>query len=242
MFLNILIIIIGILINLFGIWQSQIIGWLPSKFRKILFSSVGCLIIITGVFNIVLDQRRTEETRKLKEERLILTDLKIKYEIIGPLTKNTQVGQILGSRLMLKVYSRKDSTNTPFYLYSPTIWNVAALPSNQVMVNIIFSSSPELPLIGKRINSLEKYDAIKFPLGVMARAMNLRKVNQIIEMIQAVYINGIEIRRVELSSGSMHDNPEFEILETTVNEWFSRPFRNVEKEYLKAIKESTEIE
>ncbi|MCK4251889.1 hypothetical protein KAX97_10595, partial [candidate division WOR-3 bacterium] len=74
MFLNILIIIIGILINLFGIWQSQIIGWLPSKFRKILFSSVGCLIIITGVFNIVLDQRRTEETRKLKEERLILTD------------------------------------------------------------------------------------------------------------------------------------------------------------------------
>jgi hypothetical protein len=35
-------------------------------------------------------------------------------------------------------------------------------------------------------------------------------------------------------------NPELEMKQTTVNEWFSRPFRNCEKEYLLALEKSSQ--
>lgn len=241
MFLGLILTLIVILIGLFGIWQDKFLSHMYSRKKIRILHIVSFLIILVGISNGILVVIESYEKRKLKEERLVLTDLKIKYEIIGPLTKNTQVGHIFGSKLVLKVFNRTDSSITPFYLYSPTIWDVDKLTTNQAKVNIIFGSSPELPLIGKRIKSLEKYDAIKFPLGMIAKAMNLRKANQIIKIIEVVYVNAIEVRRFELQFDTKM-TIDFEISVTAEQVWFSRPFRNVEEEYLKVILKSARVE
>ncbi|MBA7665738.1 hypothetical protein ES703_73812 [subsurface metagenome] len=225
-------------------WQERFFAGAHTKLRKKILCSVSILIIVVGIINIVLYLEGISETRRLKEERLILTELKVKFEVIGPLTEDTQVAHIFGSPIRLEVLSKRDTLITPFYLSSPIRWDVKALPSNQAMIKIFFSCDPEMPLIGKRIKLLERYDAIKVPLGKIAKSLNLSKVTQIVQIMFAIYVNGIEVRRVDFPSKEelTWGYTDLEMNEKIVHEWYSRPFRNIEQEYLQTLCESTNYE
>jgi len=242
MVIGVLLIIFGILISLFGVWQSIILRKIHSLKRKVLIYAVSILITALGVVNIVILRKESCELKRLHQERLILTDLKIKFEILAKRDENTRSIQIIGSQLKINIYSKKDTLVTSFYLQAPLEWDILTLPEEQVMCNIFFCSHPEIPPVGKRIILLEKYDSIKFPLGRIAKEMGIKRVNQILKVVEGIYINGIEARRVEFPIENVRGNTELEISESYVQEWFSKPFRGIEECYLQAVKESTEIQ
>ena len=234
-----MLILISVLIGLFGVWQNKFLSRINLEKKKRVLYIISFLIIFVGILKGILVIGDSYEIRKLKEERLILSSLKIKYEIIGPSNRNAHIGHILGTRLRLRVYNKKDSMISPFYLYSPNIWDITELPSNQIKANIIFNSSPDLFVIGKRVKFLEKYDVIEFPLGIIAKAMNLTNINDITSITQVIYINGLEIRRLEKLLDNLYNNQKFEITDMIVSGWTGRPFRNIEQEYLNAIRKSS---
>lgn len=204
---------------------------------------ISFLIVVIGISNTISYIKESQEKTKLERERLILTDLKIKFEISASLTEKTGSSHIVGSRLAMKIYSRKDTLMTPFYLLGPTIWYVSALQGNVAKVDIVFESDPEIPVIGKRIKFLEKYDGIEFPLGAIVRRMPLSKVHHIIEVTEVVYINGIEIRKVELPIGNRVEISAIDrdIIDRIASGWWN-PFRNCEEEYLNALRKSSNTE
>lgn len=66
MFLGILLIVVGVLISLFGVWQSQILKDIPSKWRKILIYSVSILLIIFGLINIGFYVNQNSKIKQLE--------------------------------------------------------------------------------------------------------------------------------------------------------------------------------
>lgn len=234
-----MLLVVGALIPLFGWWREIILKKTHTKLKKIVLYTTSVVIIMIGLINIITFVKTTQASNQLRSERLILTDLKIKFEIQCSVNQNPNVGHIIGAPLKLQVYSKKDTLLTPFYLTSPIDWDIIKLPSDQIKANIFFSADPEMPFIGKRIIQLERYDAIKYPLGLIAKSLNLTKTSQIIKIVEAIYVNGIAIRRVEMPIELSWGNSDMLIKNTTINEWYSRPFRSCEKEYLLALKKSS---
>jgi len=203
---------------------------------------ISIVIVIIGIANVVLFKKESSESQRLYEDRLILRDLKVKFEILGPMTEDTRAGRIFGSPLKLEVYSTKDTLLNPFYLYAPTVWDVSILKSNQVKVNIFFNSDPETPLIGKRMRLLERYDAIKFPAGLIVDAMGLETVGEVIKVTLAIYVNAIEVHRMDASVEDWWGDRELKITSDIVCSWLPRSIRNIEMEYLNALEKSVKVE
>jgi len=242
MIIGTILIVIGILISILGWWKEVIYRKARTKIKKVMLYTISVIIVLIGLVNILLFIKASEESNQIRLEKLVLTDLKIKFEVVCSTEETPNIGHIVGSPLKLMVYSKKDTLISPFCLFSPIEWEVTKLSTGQIRANIFFSADPEMLLIGKRIIKLEQYDAIKYPLGMIAKSLNLQKAGQILKTVEAIYINGIEIRKVEMPIEYTWGNSDLVINETTVNEWFSRPFRNCEKEYLLALRESSKIE